>query len=195
MRAPTCALNDRLLTLTSLEIFDEYARRQYVAKAPQRNPFGVDEEPKKFNDMDTFTKVRILQQLSTWTLGNADRIREKMPEQKDIDQTSWVSGIANWHPWSMLTSTSASKHLDGIRRTALTLFLMTIAYTVAPTRPCPQPRRKSPSRNPKRSLRKLRVPEPANEGDFPRHLQKVMQNRRKMAPRMLLRRRRIHLAV
>lgn len=107
MRAPTRALNGRLLTLTSLEIFDEYARRQYVAKAPQRNPFGVDEEPKKFNDMDTFTKVRILQQLSTWTLGNADRIREKMPEQKDIDQTSWVSGIAYWHPWSLLTPTSA----------------------------------------------------------------------------------------
>ncbi|KAB2576098.1 Reticulocyte-binding protein 2-like protein a [Lasiodiplodia theobromae] len=80
----------------TLEIFDEYARRQYVAKAPQRNPFGVDEEPKKFNDMDTFTKVRILQQLSTWTLGNADRIREKMPEQKDIDQTSWRVEAFGW---------------------------------------------------------------------------------------------------
>ncbi|KAK7702931.1 hypothetical protein SLS57_011125 [Botryosphaeria dothidea] len=80
----------------TLEIFDEYARRQYVAKAPQRNPFGVEEEPKKFNDMDTFTKIRILQQLSTWTLNNADRIREKMPEQKDVEQTNWRVDPIGW---------------------------------------------------------------------------------------------------
>ena len=39
------------------EIFDEYTRRQYVAKAPHRNPFGTEEEPAKFNDFDIFTKV------------------------------------------------------------------------------------------------------------------------------------------
>ncbi|EOD48684.1 putative phd finger domain-containing protein [Neofusicoccum parvum UCRNP2] len=80
----------------TLEIFDEYARRQFVAKAPQRNPFGVDEEPIKFNEMDTFTKLRILQQLSTWTLNNADRIREKMPEQKDVEQTNWRVEAFGW---------------------------------------------------------------------------------------------------
>ncbi|KAL1618917.1 hypothetical protein SLS54_007033 [Diplodia seriata] len=83
-------------TLAQIEIFDEYARRQYVAKAPQRNPFGVDEEPRKFNDMDTFTKIRVLQQLSTWTLGNAERIREKMPEQKDTEQTNWRVEAFGW---------------------------------------------------------------------------------------------------
>lgn len=41
----------------SPEIFDEYTRRQYVAKAPDRNPFGVEEEPAKFADFDVFTKV------------------------------------------------------------------------------------------------------------------------------------------
>ena len=40
------------------ELFDEYTRRQYVAKAPQRNPFGVEEEPAKFTEFDVFTKVR-----------------------------------------------------------------------------------------------------------------------------------------
>ncbi|KAK4987121.1 hypothetical protein LTR50_004817 [Elasticomyces elasticus] len=74
----------------TLEIFDEYCRRQYVAKAPKRNPFGEDEEPARFAEFDVFTKVRVLQQLSTWTLGNADRIREKMPE-RDSEQTQWVS--------------------------------------------------------------------------------------------------------
>lgn len=47
------------LTVRSPEIFDEYTRRQYVAKAPLRNPFGTDEEPKKFLDFDVFTKVNI----------------------------------------------------------------------------------------------------------------------------------------
>jgi hypothetical protein len=46
-----------LLTLQRPEIFDEYTRRQYVAKAPNRNPFGVEEEPAKFDDFDVFTKV------------------------------------------------------------------------------------------------------------------------------------------
>jgi len=46
-----------MLTILSPEIFDEYTRRQYVAKAPQRNPFGVEEEPAKFNEFDIFTKV------------------------------------------------------------------------------------------------------------------------------------------
>lgn len=45
------------LTMPSPEIFDEYTRRQYVAKAPERNPYGTEEEPAKFNDFDCFTKV------------------------------------------------------------------------------------------------------------------------------------------
>jgi hypothetical protein len=44
--------------MNSPEIFDEYTRRQYLAKAPLRNPFGDEEEPANFNDFDTFTKVR-----------------------------------------------------------------------------------------------------------------------------------------
>lgn len=51
--------------MRSPEIFDEYTRRQYVAKAPERNPFGTEEEPAKFAEFDIFTKVIIL---STITL-------------------------------------------------------------------------------------------------------------------------------
>ncbi|MCJ1240186.1 hypothetical protein MMC14_008186 [Varicellaria rhodocarpa] len=71
------------------EIFDEYTRRQYVAKAPSRNPYGTDEEPAKFAEFDVFTKLRVLFQLSQWTLINADRMREKMLETKDTEQTQW----------------------------------------------------------------------------------------------------------
>lgn len=52
-----CLLYWPRLTLNRPELFDEYTRRQYVAKAPQRNPFGLEEEPAKFNEFDIFTKV------------------------------------------------------------------------------------------------------------------------------------------
>ena len=73
------------------EIFDEYTRRQYVAKAPARNPFGTEEIPNKFSNFDVFTKLRVLVQLSQWTLINADRMRERMLETKDSEQIQWVS--------------------------------------------------------------------------------------------------------
>ena len=73
------------------EIFDEYTRRQYVAKAPQRNPFGLEEEPKKFAEFDVFTKLKVLVQLSQWTLNNAERIREKLDERGESEQSvAWV---------------------------------------------------------------------------------------------------------
>ncbi|MCJ1382645.1 hypothetical protein MMC17_005758 [Xylographa soralifera] len=71
------------------ELFDEYTRRQYIAKAPSRNPFGTEEVPNQFAGFDVSTKLRVLVQLSQWTLINADRMREKMSDTKDIDQTQW----------------------------------------------------------------------------------------------------------
>lgn len=82
---------DDLMIENRPDLFDEYTRRQYVAKAPERNPFGTEETPNKFADFEVFTKIRVLSQLSRWTLINADRLREKIPEAKDIDQTEWVS--------------------------------------------------------------------------------------------------------
>ncbi|KAL8913151.1 MAG: hypothetical protein Q9171_001945 [Xanthocarpia ochracea] len=71
------------------EIFDEYTRRQYVAKAPEQNPFGTEETPNKFNEFDVFTKLSVLCQLSRWTFVNADRMREKMSETGDSEQMQW----------------------------------------------------------------------------------------------------------
>lgn len=45
------------IVASSLEIFDEYARRQFVTRAPSQNPFGTDEAPVAFNEFDAFTKV------------------------------------------------------------------------------------------------------------------------------------------
>ncbi|KAI9040448.1 putative PHD finger domain protein [Aspergillus affinis] len=70
--------------------FDEYTRRQYNAKAPHiPNPFGHDEVPNKFSEFDVFLKLRVLHQLSVWTFWNPDRLRDKMPEQRELDQTQW----------------------------------------------------------------------------------------------------------
>ncbi|KIV88824.1 hypothetical protein PV10_08462 [Exophiala mesophila] len=72
------------------DIWDEYTRRQYRSKAPDRNPYGEDEEPKRFRDFDIFTRVRILHQLTVWTMWNPDRFREKMVDhQREVDQLEW----------------------------------------------------------------------------------------------------------
>lgn len=41
----------------SHELFDEYTRRQFLSKAPAKNPFGTAETPARFADFDVFTKV------------------------------------------------------------------------------------------------------------------------------------------
>ncbi|KAE8453803.1 hypothetical protein EG329_009315 [Mollisiaceae sp. DMI_Dod_QoI] len=63
---------------------------------PERNPFGVEEEPNKFADFDIFTKIRVLQQLTQWAFVNPDKIREKMDEQKDTEQTIWRIEPFGW---------------------------------------------------------------------------------------------------
>nr|POE49315.1 hypothetical protein CFP56_32465 [Quercus suber] len=78
----------------SPEIFAEYTRRQYLAKAPARNPFGDEEEAIPFNDLDIYTRIRVLHQLSTWTLGNAERIRGLMPA--DEDHLNWRIEPLGW---------------------------------------------------------------------------------------------------
>lgn len=78
------------------DLFDEYTRRQYVAKAPERNPFGTAETPAKFDDFDAFTKIKVLQQLTQWVMLHPERIREKMDEQKPSDQTEWRIEPSGW---------------------------------------------------------------------------------------------------
>ncbi|KAF2018762.1 hypothetical protein BU24DRAFT_418311 [Aaosphaeria arxii CBS 175.79] len=77
------------------EIFNDYTRRQYLAKAPHLNPFGDEEEPKKFNDLDVFTRIRVLQQLSVWTLNNPNTIRERLFID-EREQTGWRIEPQGW---------------------------------------------------------------------------------------------------
>ncbi|KAK7416124.1 hypothetical protein QQX98_005452 [Neonectria punicea] len=78
------------------EIFDEQARKQYMTKLPSDNPFGDNETPAKFSDFEVLTKIRVLQQLTQWTMIHPERIREKMEEQKDMEQTNWRIEPYGW---------------------------------------------------------------------------------------------------
>ncbi|KAK3310295.1 uncharacterized protein B0T15DRAFT_498439 [Chaetomium strumarium] len=78
------------------ELFDEYTRRQFLAKAPEKNPFGTAEMPAKFADFDVFTKIRVLHQMTQLIMMNPERLREKTEEQKDIDQTNWRIEPYGW---------------------------------------------------------------------------------------------------
>ena len=46
-----------VLTRDSHENFDEYSRRQFLAKDAAKNPFGNGEEPLRFADFDVYKKV------------------------------------------------------------------------------------------------------------------------------------------
>ncbi|ETS87372.1 hypothetical protein PFICI_01200 [Pestalotiopsis fici W106-1] len=78
------------------DLFDEYTRRQYVARRPAQNPFGTDETPASFHDFDVFTKLAVLQQLTQWVMLHPERIRDKMDEQKLSDQTDWRIEPYGW---------------------------------------------------------------------------------------------------
>ncbi|KAL2137076.1 hypothetical protein VTI74DRAFT_9682 [Chaetomium olivicolor] len=78
------------------ELFDEYTRRQFLAKAPEKNPFGTAETPARFADFDVFTKVRVLQQMTQLVMMSPERLRERTEEQKDTDQTNWRIEPYGW---------------------------------------------------------------------------------------------------
>lgn len=54
-----------MLTCRRHELFDEYTRRQYLARTPEKNPFGTEEIAAKFTDFDVLTKV------NAWSLSKS----------------------------------------------------------------------------------------------------------------------------
>lgn len=106
-----------------------------MAKSPTQNPFGVDEEPSKFVDFDIFTKLKVLVQLSVWTLNNAERIREKMEERGEQEQSvAWVRSLSLCHKTLIhqCQNFSVSMKSDTTERIVTTSYWTTTAYTVVP---------------------------------------------------------------
>ena len=141
-----------LADFSSHDIWDEYTRRQYRSKAPDRNPYGEDEEPKRFRDFDIFTRLRILHQLTVWTMWNPDRFREKMVDhQREVDQLEWVCFASMLVHSSMLTrAISVSKNLVMTKMIDNIISSTTIAFIDEPNHPFPL----LPRRNRKRTQRR-----------------------------------------
>ncbi|KAK0633364.1 hypothetical protein B0T14DRAFT_65032 [Immersiella caudata] len=78
------------------DLFDEYCRRQFLAKAPEKNPFGTEETSAKFAGFDVFTKIRVLQAMTRIIMMNPEKLRERTEEQKDQDQTNWRIEPYGW---------------------------------------------------------------------------------------------------
>ncbi|KAM7192017.1 hypothetical protein V8F33_008595 [Rhypophila sp. PSN 637] len=78
------------------DLFDEYTRRQFVSKAPSKNPFGTDETPARFADFDVFQKIQVLQLMTQLVMLSSERLREKCEEQKDVEQTDWRIEPYGW---------------------------------------------------------------------------------------------------
>ncbi|KAG8164813.1 hypothetical protein KVR01_005088 [Diaporthe batatas] len=79
------------------ELFDEYTRRQFAAKMPnKKNPFGEGEVTKKFADFDLFKKLRTLWQMTQLIMMKPETIRPNMDEQRVDDQTGWRIEPYGW---------------------------------------------------------------------------------------------------
>ncbi|PHH59175.1 hypothetical protein CDD81_3661 [Ophiocordyceps australis] len=78
------------------DILDDQLRKQYLAKAPEKNPFGDLDTPHRFTDFEVVDKIKVLQQLTQWTMLYSERIRDKMEEQKDTEQTNWRIEPYGW---------------------------------------------------------------------------------------------------
>ncbi|KAJ3499331.1 hypothetical protein NLG97_g425 [Lecanicillium saksenae] len=70
------------------EILDEQLRKEYTAKSPDDNPLGDGEtRSRSFLELDAPTK---------WIMSQPERLREKMEESRDVDQTSWRIEPYGW---------------------------------------------------------------------------------------------------
>ncbi|KAK9444339.1 PHD-finger motif containing protein [Metarhizium brunneum] len=78
------------------DVLDHQIRKQYLAKAPKQNPFGSEINPVSFSGLDVFTKVKVLQKLTQWTMVHPERLREKMVEHKDAEQSNWRIEPYGW---------------------------------------------------------------------------------------------------
>ncbi|CCC04884.1 unnamed protein product [Sordaria macrospora k-hell] len=137
------------------DVFEEYTRRQFLAKAPEKNPFGTEDLPTKFADFDVFTKIRVLQQMSQLVMCTPERLRERTEEQKDMDQTNWRIEPYGW---------------DSEDRTYFVLDDNRIYRLTEARPPLPNPRRipkkaKAVSRSSKRRRVSAAVSEDGDAGD------------------------------
>ncbi|KAJ4394251.1 hypothetical protein N0V93_003468 [Gnomoniopsis smithogilvyi] len=78
-------------------LFDEYTRRQFSAKFPnKKNPFGKAEVAARFADFDLMEKLRVLWLMTQMVMMKPEHIRPNMDEQKNDEQTAWRIEPYGW---------------------------------------------------------------------------------------------------
>ncbi|EPS42800.1 hypothetical protein H072_3205 [Dactylellina haptotyla CBS 200.50] len=98
----------------TIEMFEDYTRRQYMSKNPTANPFGSDPDPISFYKLEPETRVshplaplahnssnlapqiRVLHQLCMWILAKPEAFREKVDPHKLVDNTDWRIDPIGW---------------------------------------------------------------------------------------------------
>ncbi|KAG6290647.1 hypothetical protein E4U09_004313 [Claviceps aff. purpurea] len=80
----------------TFDALDDQLRKQYLAKAPDDNPLGDENNPLTFASLDIFRKIRVLQTLTQWIMSYPERIRNRMSEQKETEQMDWRIEPYGW---------------------------------------------------------------------------------------------------
>ncbi|KAG5930017.1 hypothetical protein E4U42_003320 [Claviceps africana] len=80
----------------TFDALDDQLRKQYLINAPDLNPLGDENNPLTFASLDVFQKIQVLQTLTQWAMIHPERIRDKMIEQKDTEQTDWRIEPYGW---------------------------------------------------------------------------------------------------
>ncbi|PHH84300.1 hypothetical protein CDD83_2178 [Cordyceps sp. RAO-2017] len=78
------------------EILDDQLRKLYLTRAPASTLLGDEENPHTFCSLDIFAKIKVLQQLTQWAMLYPEKLRDKMEEQKDTEQTTWRIEPYGW---------------------------------------------------------------------------------------------------
>ncbi|KAK6335292.1 hypothetical protein TWF718_010725 [Orbilia javanica] len=80
----------------TIEMFDDYARRQYIHRRVPVNPFGTDPLPISFYSFEPEQRVLVLHQLSMWIISNTESFRSKIDPHKVMDHTDWRIDPIGW---------------------------------------------------------------------------------------------------
>ncbi|KAK6529207.1 hypothetical protein TWF281_008390 [Arthrobotrys megalospora] len=80
----------------TIEMFDDYTRRQYIHRRSPVNPFGTDPLPISFYHLEPEERVRVLHQLAMWIISNTDSFRSKVDPHKVMDHTDWRIDPIGW---------------------------------------------------------------------------------------------------
>ncbi|KAK9462649.1 uncharacterized protein V1516DRAFT_662683 [Lipomyces oligophaga] len=74
----------------TLDQFSDYTRRQYRQKDPFLEcPFGDEEEPIPFENLNVYDQIKVLYQLTSWQSLMAERFRERMGNLKESQEVGW----------------------------------------------------------------------------------------------------------